>query len=187
MMERRRRLILFLAATALTATFVFKGHAPSRQDGNVAFLPWTSSGVTVRVKGDVQVQGVLTFPRGAVLADVINLTVLAPASLTADKPLLATLLRSGDVVQVTGENPLHPVISVNRMKAGERMVLDIPLHPDQMDVEDWESLPGIGPELAKKLVVNRQNNGDYFSLGAIRRVPGMGEKKVGMIRKYFDH
>ena len=65
-------------------------------------------------------------------------------------------------------------------------MLGIPLLPDQMDAEDWDSLPGIGPKLAKKIVDDRQENGDYCSLEAVQRVPGMGEKKIKSLKKYFN-
>lgn len=185
MMERRRRFILFLAATALISTLFIKGHAPSRQDGHVAFLPFTSSGVTVRVRGAVPAPGVYSLPVGATVQDVIKLTESAPAAGRPAEAPLDNRLRSGDVVEVAGENPRDPAISLNSMKAGEQMLLGIPLHPDQMEIEDWESLPGIGPKLAKNIVADRQEYGDFRSVDAVRRVPGMGEKKLDMIRKYF--
>lgn len=65
------------------------------------------------------------------------------------------------------------------------MLLGIPLDPDQMDRADWEALPGIGPKLAKNMVDDRQIYGDFHTVEAIRRVPGMGEKKFNTIKKYF--
>lgn len=184
-MERNRRLILFLAATALTAALFSKGHLPFHHNGNVAFLPYTSSGVTVRVNGVVQVPGVHTLPDGATVAHVMKLTVPAMAAGREEMPVLGTRLRSGDVVEVTGEIARHPAISLKRMKAGEQMLLGIPLDPDRMGVEDWESLPGIGAVMARNIVDDRQDNGDYCSVEAVQRVPGMGKKKVEMIRDFF--
>ncbi|HEX9024650.1 MAG TPA: helix-hairpin-helix domain-containing protein [Geobacteraceae bacterium] len=71
------------------------------------------------------------------------------------------------------------------MKAKERMVLGIPLDPDLMDLADWDSLPGIGPVLAKSIVDDRHNNGAFGSVEALRRVPGIGEKRLKELKKYF--
>lgn len=65
------------------------------------------------------------------------------------------------------------------------MLLGIPLVPDQMDFADWDALPGIGPELAKTIMDNRQENGDFGSFGALQRVPGIGEKKLKKLKRYF--
>jgi len=185
-MERSRlRFIIFLVAAGLAATLFPKGHPPSHQDGRVAFVPLTSSRVIVRLEGKVPAPGVYTFPDGATVADVIKLTGVFPVAWMAGKPLFAARLTSGNIVTVTGENPQQPEISVTTMKAGERMLLGIPLDPDRMDVADWEDLPGIGPKMAKNMVNDRQINGDFHSIEAIRRVPGMGEKKFNTIKKYF--
>ncbi|HEY6874424.1 MAG TPA: helix-hairpin-helix domain-containing protein [Geobacteraceae bacterium] len=186
-MERKRRFILFLAAAVLTTMLFIKGHDQSCRDRPVAFSSWSTSVVTIRVKGAVTVPGVYSFHPGAAVADVINLTMSAPAAGMPDEPLRKQCLRSGDIVEVTGVNPQRLAVRLKRMKAGEQILLGIPLHPDQMDGEDWDALPGIGPKLAKNLVADRQNNGDYRTIEAVQRVPGMGEKKFTMIRKYFDH
>jgi competence protein ComEA len=185
-MPRSQRFILLLMATVFTAMFVFSGHGPSHQDGTVAFFSWPSSVVTVRVKGTVPAPGIYTLPQGATVVDVIKMTVPFPPTSLVDQPILHTFLRSGDVVEVIGENPRSLVIRLTGMKAGEQIVLGIPLHPDRLDRDDWDSLPGIGPKLANNIVVDRQIYGDFGSVEALRRVAGMGEKKLGMIRKYFN-
>lgn len=71
------------------------------------------------------------------------------------------------------------------MGAEELMVLGIPLQPDFLTPDGWDALPGIGPELAKRIVFDRQINGDFCSVDALKRVPGIGEGKIEQIRKYF--
>ena len=66
------------------------------------------------------------------------------------------------------------------------MLLGIPLDPDQMDADDWRCLPGIGPALALRILADRQENGEFGSLEAVRRVPGISGKKLHMLRKYFN-
>ena len=184
MMVRSRRFVVFLVAAGLAAMFFPKGHPPS-QDGSVAFVPLTSSRVTIRLEGTVPVPGVYTFPDGVTVADVIKLTGAFPVARMAGKPLFTARVTSGDIVVVAGENPQQPEISVKTMKAGERILLGIPLDPDQMDRADWEDLPGIGPKLARNIVQDRQIYGYFRTVEAIRRVPGMGEKKFNAIKKYF--
>jgi competence protein ComEA len=184
-MVRSRRFIIFLVAAGFAATLFHKGHPPSHQDGSVAFVPLTSSRVAVRIGGKVPAPGVYTFPDEVTVADVIKLTVAFPEARMAGTPLFTSRVRSGDIVIVAGENPQQPEISVKTMKAGERILLGIPLDPDQMDRADWEDLPGIGPKLARNIVQDRQIYGYFRTTEAIRRVPGMGEKKFNAIKKYF--
>jgi competence protein ComEA len=184
-MARSRRFIIFLVATGFAATHFHEGHPPSHQDGSVAFVPLTSSRVIIRLGGMVPAPGVYTFPDGVTVADVIKLTGVFPAARMAGKPSFPGRLTSGKSVTVAGENPQQLEISVKTMKAGERMLLGIPLDPDQMDRADWEALPGIGPKLAKNMADDRQIYGDFHTVEAIRRVPGMEDKKFTTIKKYF--
>jgi competence protein ComEA len=187
MMERSRRFILFLVAAILAMTLLLNGHAPpSDLGGTVALSSYTASRVLVRLKGKVRYPGIYSVSAGSKTVDVIKLTTLGSIAGIRDKALLARELMSGDIIEVTGNDAHSPAISLKNMKASERMLLGIPLLPDQMDAEDWDSLPGVGPTLAKNIVEDRQNNGVFCSLEAVQRVPGMGEKKIKSIKKYFN-
>lgn len=185
MKERSGRLILFIAAAALSASLFLKGHGPSRKDGSGAFLPCTSTGVTVRLKGAVKPKGVYTFAKEADVISAIKMTAAAlPAPLPHDV-IPDVHVKNGDIVEVSSGAAQLSEFCMKKMNARERMLLGIPLHPDQMDLDDWGCLPGIGPALAKRIMDDRQDNGEFYSVEAVRRVPGIGENKYNMIRKYF--
>ncbi len=186
MMERSRRFILFLAAAVLLSLPLIKGRGPSGKDGAVAFLPYTARGVMVRVKGDVPSQGIFAFDETADVAHVIKMTVPVKSSQMPDQPIVGPRLKHGDVVVITQRTSQPVEITMKSMRARERMLLGIPLDPNQMDSDDWRCLPGIGPALATRILVDRQENGEFGSLEAVRRVPGIGEKKLNMLRKYFN-
>jgi len=73
------------------------------------------------------------------------------------------------------------------MTVAERISLGIPLDPDTMSVGDWEALPGIGPALAKTIVLERQKNGDFHSLEGVLRVTGVGPGKLKTVKQYFGN
>ena len=185
MTERRRRLVLWLGSACLAATFFFIGHGASRKEAPVAFLHPTVAGNTVRLKGHVPVPGIHEFPDNTDLAAVIKMTAPLMAGKVRDKDLLEARLKNGDIIEVVAKDQDYVEIIITKMKAKERMVLGIPLHPDQMDLADWESLPGIGPGLAKNIMDDRQKNGDFDSVESLRRVSGIGENKLNEIRMYF--
>jgi len=72
------------------------------------------------------------------------------------------------------------------MPASQRMALQIPLHPDRMEVTDWQALPGIGPSTASAIENNRQKNGDFEQVEALLRVKGVGEKRLLRIVRFFE-
>jgi competence protein ComEA len=183
--ERSRRFILLGAAGFLVALPIIKGHCPSTNDGHVAFLPFTSTHVIVRLGGDGVSRGIYALRAGSDVATVTNMTVPKLHHQMPGKALLETRLHQGDVVELSVVHPQQVEIKIQSMKARERILLGIPLDPDRMDYDDWRCLPGIGPVLARRILDNRQINGDFGSLEAVKRVEGIGTFRYGVLRKYF--
>jgi competence protein ComEA len=102
-----------------------------------------------------------------------------------DKRLLERNLECGETIELVARDQQHIEIMIYKMKARERMLLGIPLDPDEMDLADWEALPGIGPRLAKAIMDDRQKNGDLGSFNSLQRVPGVGEEKLKALARYF--
>lgn len=71
------------------------------------------------------------------------------------------------------------------MSAGQRMTLGVRLHPDRMSLRDWQALPGIGPKLAERIEEDRQKNGDFGVWSEVRRVKGIGPRRIEALEKYF--
>ncbi len=71
------------------------------------------------------------------------------------------------------------------MRARHRIILGIALDPDRMSPEDWSALPGIGEKLARRIYLDRQKNGDFGSIDALQRVPGVGKISIQRWRIFF--
>ena len=185
-MEFRRRFILFLLPVVLIVIIMSKGHRPLDADRSVAFFASTTASlIGIRLAGAVPVPGVYFYPAGISLPGVIKLTAHGKAARFSDAALPAGVLKAGDVIKVEGDPCNSGRVTVLKMNAAELMLLGIPLHPDRMDEEDWQHLPGIGPQLAHRIVSDRHKNGDFRRLQEVLRVPGLGEMKLEGIEKFF--
>jgi competence protein ComEA len=133
------------------------------------------------VTGKVSKPGVYHVRNGTTAGELIKLTVPERTPVTVSATLLETPVKNGDHLEVGPEGP----VILKKMKGAEKMLLGIPLDPDQMDRDDWGSLPGIGPKTALKIVEDRKLHGPFRNIEGVRRVPGIGDKKFDMIKKYF--
>jgi len=103
----------------------------------------------------------------------------------AEKEEAARPLRSGEALDIVRSGA--KVIGVKRdwMPARQRMTLGIPLRVDRMSFRDWQALPGIGPAFARRVEIDRQQNGGFGSLEALQRVRGIGPKHIKDWKKFF--
>lgn len=87
-----------------------------------------------------------------------------------------------EIIQKTSENQ---TLLRSWMPAGQRVVLGVKLHPDRMTEADWQSLPGIGESLAKRIESDRQKYGDFGRTEALLRVSGIGEGSLKSWNSFF--
>jgi competence protein ComEA len=182
------RFVLCLVAIVLTVALYIKSHGDSRLGDTVAFLP---EGValagekTVRIRGNVMIPGVYQFHQETEFETVTKLTLGGYHEVSPEKAFTDYDIQTGDVVEITQINDKYIEITKEKMTVREKMILGIPLDLNQLSVDDWEKLPGIGPVTAEKIFVDRQKNGDYSSLSDLRRVSGVGNEKIKQLESLF--
>lgn len=179
------RLAIWCIASLLCISLYLKGRAPAENGGDAALSRPAGGALTVRLAGDFPRPGVYLLPEGASPLTAIKMTLPSDAAAVPVTGGAAGGLESGDIVTLNRAGRKNAVISVTKMGVRERMLLGIALHPDEMGVEEWSLLPGIGPRLSRRIVDDRHNNGDFGSVEGLLRVPGIGPGKLAAIRKYF--
>ena len=185
MMPRSSRLAIWCIALLLSLSLYVKGRAPAGKGEGAAFLRAAKGSIKVRLAGDLPHPGLYLFPDGVSAQTAIKMTVPGAPVSTALGARKGERLHSGDIVTLKSSDRKSAVFSVAKMGAKERMLLKIPLDPDQLEPDEWASLPGIGPVLSGGIVADRHKNGAFGSFEGLLRVPGIGPGKLAAIRKYF--
>ena len=52
---------------------------------------------------------------------------------------------------------------------------------------EWTQLDGIGDQLARRIVADREKNGPFQSVDDLNRVPGIGPKTIEKLRPWVQH
>ena len=87
--------------------------------------------------------------------------------------LVALMLVAGGALQVVFANEtaeVEAVMSVNL---------------NQADVVQLQTLPGIGPALAERVVAHREANGLFASVDQLSEVKGIGQRKLEKLRGHL--
>ena len=59
------------------------------------------------------------------------------------------------------------------------------IDPNRASKADLETLPGIGPVLAQRIIDYRRAHGPYKKIGDLRKVSGIGRKKLAKLKTYI--
>lgn len=141
--------------------------------------------VRIHVVGAVIDPGVYTLHEGGIVQDAILAAGGPAADASIESINLAETIWDGQQVwlpshQESGsEAPPSPAgvgASADAVRAGG------PLNINVADATLLETLPGIGPATAAKIVEDRTRNGKFRSVDELMRVSGIGEKKMDAIR-----
>ena len=72
-----------------------------------------------------------------------------------------------------------------RLERAERpLILALPVDLNTAAAAELEAIPGVGPALAAAIVDERRRGGPYESVGALRRVRGVGEATLEALRPF---
>lgn len=91
---------------------------------------------------------------------------------------------SAQAVETTASPPASSPISPPHSIAETRPVPRVgKLDLNRARVEDFESLPGIGPVLAERIIEYRRSKGPFRTVGDLRLVKGIGKTKFERLRQ----
>ncbi|MCZ0979604.1 ComEA family DNA-binding protein [Streptomyces diastatochromogenes] len=131
--------------------------------------------VVVDVGGKVRRPGVLTLPAGSRVADALRAAggVEPGADLTGVNR--ARVLFDGE--QVLVGLPGTPAGGSGPGGGAGGGVAGVPLSLNTATAEQLDGLPGVGPVLAQHIVDHRTEHGGFRSVGELREVNGIGERR----------
>jgi competence protein ComEA len=146
----------------------------------------TSASLIVDVRGAVNKPGVYTLPLGSRVQDALALA--GDLTSNADtRPLnLARRLNDGEqiIVPVIGEVPPTLIAPPGR---GSASSIPTKTPGDKININtatltELDTLPGIGPAIAQRIIDYRTQNGDFRTIEDLKKVRGIGDALFNQIK-----
>lgn len=196
-MENRTKKILMLCVLLLgcvfTGLWTYRG-ANSNDENNVNQLIQVSRAekeqqsrrpMKIYVSGAVLMPGIYDVAMGARAYDAVEAAGGMTNEANADKVNLAKKLKDGDHVNV-------PFVKQSRgrsnttAKASSKGVTDVKSNNAAVNINtasesELDSLPGVGPAMAKRIVAERERS-PFSSVDDLLRVKGIGPAKLAKLR-----
>lgn len=148
---------------------------------NETALPATESeeSMSVHVSGMVMAPGVVDIAAGSIVADAIAAAGGLRTGAALETLNLAAPVVPGDHIVVPGvsdgseegDDPAAPGANVSGV-----------VSLNQATASELETLPGVGPVLAERIVAWRDENGPFRQVEDLLEVSGIGESKLSAMR-----
>jgi len=173
-LQKRALLIIALVIAIFSTVFLVSGRsqevAAVERPAEMTFAD-LSADIMVDVAGGVLRPGVYTLPTNSRVVDAIKAAGGLAQGADASDVNQARILKDGEQIYI------YPASQGWRGSTGKK-VTSAPRGPisiNRATAKDFESLKGIGPVLAKRIVSYRKENGPFTSVEDLLNVPGIGE------------
>ncbi|HIE24753.1 MAG TPA: ComEA family DNA-binding protein [Anaerolineales bacterium] len=133
--------------------------------------PPTHIPISVYVTGSVVAPGIYALPEGSRMADAINAAGGFLPIADQEQINLAALVRDGE-----------KIIVGTRSNYGASSESSDRININTATLEELETLPGIGPSTAQRIIDHRQANGKFERIDQITEVSGIGPATYDRIK-----
>ena len=147
--------------------------------GSSATASASSAGLVIDVAGRVRHPGLVHLPAGARVADALAAAGGALPGVDLTTVNLARALADGEQV-VVGAPGAAPAGGAASSGSAPDVLVDL----NTATLEQLDSLPGVGPVLAQRILDWRTQHGRFTSVDQLGEVGGIGSKKLGDIKPH---
>lgn len=144
--------------------------------------------IVVHITGAVKNQGIIELKEGSRISDAIESAGGITEEADLSKINLAYTLQDGQKIYVPNINDTEITNNITE-DAGENVIENDntskqgKININKASQTELETLNGIGPSTALKIINYRQQNGNFKKIEDIKNVPGIGDSKFESIKE----
>ena len=164
---------------ALSLFVVFSGKSEVIVAEPIAPTQMIAPALIIDVTGEVVSPGVYELPAGSRVIDAIRAAGGAKAKAALSELNLARVIKDGEQIYI---DPIYTAGS--RTRAGSKAAAPRgPININRASASDLDSLDGIGPVIAKRIIAYRTTNGPFTAPEDLLKVSGIGDAKFAQFKE----
>jgi len=147
-----------------------------------------SSEIIVHITGSIQNPGIVTIPKGSRIIDVISSAGGATSDADFSKINLAYIVSDAQKIYIPSINDDFSETNYISSLPGKNVLeenLSTKININTASQSELETLPGVGPSTALKIINYRTKNGNFEKIEDIMNIPGIGEAKFKNLKDYI--
>ena len=179
--EQKRGLTILFALTIGLGGFYFLNSRPQAepvviQEIAPAITESATARLIINVAGKVKNPGVYQLPQGARVVDAIEAAGKQLKGVDISDINLARILVDGEQILVGGSRV------VSGKAAPKKITADNPLDINRASITQLDTLPGIGPVTAQRIIDYRTKVGRINTVDELKKISGLGGAKFEEIK-----
>lgn len=146
--------------------------------------------IIIHITGEVEEEGVIELEKGARISDAIGEAGGTTEEADLSNVNLAYSLSDGQKVKIPNINEKNKEVIIEE-EAGENIIIEEnkskaeKVNINKATQTEIETLPGIGPSTALKIINYRNEHGKFKNIEDIKNVSGIGDSKFENIKEYI--
>lgn len=144
--------------------------------------------IILHITGEVNSPGIIEIEEGSRLANAIEAAGGLTENADINKINLAYVVKDGQKINIPNVNSVDTSSYITE-DIGENIIIeDINSNTNLVNINtatqtELETLTGIGPSTALKIIKYREENGKFTTIEDIKNVPGIGDSKFESIKE----
>ena len=164
---------------ALSLFVVLSGKSEEVLAEPIATTQMVAPALVIDVTGEVVSPGVYELPAGSRVIDAIKAAGGAKAKAALSDLNLARVIKDGEQIYV---DPIYTAGA--RARVGSKAATPRgPININRATASDLDSLDGIGPVIAKRIISYRTTNGPFVAVEDLLKVSGIGDAKFAQFKE----
>ena len=149
--------------------------------------------IAIHITGEVKKTGIIYLEKGARIADAIKEAGGATKNANLDQVNLAYVLEDGEKIYIPNKKEKLEAREYIIENSGNNVVVENgkstvkgvggKVNINSANQNELETLPGIGPSLAQRIIEYRETNGEFEKIEDLQNVKGIGDSKYSNIKE----
>lgn len=147
----------------------------------------TTTKIVVHITGEVKKEGLIYLQQGSRIADAIKEAGGETKEADLSQVNLAYILEDGQKIYIPNKN--EKISEYVTKNSGYNVIEKEDQNKEESKVnintatqEELDSLPGIGPSIAQRIIEYRNENGKFSKIEDLQNVKGIGDSKYDEIK-----
>ena len=150
--------------------------------------------IYIHIVGEVRNQGVVTLNKGQRIMDAIEKAGGVTEEADLSKVNLAFVLSDGQKVRIpsvndeagSGEEFVTAGGGYNVVQGGSGGSVGVKVNINNASQTELETISGVGPSLAAKIINYREKNGKFRSIEELKNISGIGDSKFEVMKDFVE-